>query len=236
MPDGSDTWSGDKTESLHTALINWYARPGDETEAQLEGYRIDVVRDDLLIEIQTRHLGSLRHKLTQLVRQHKVLVVYPIPETKWLVYLAPETGEPLRRRRSPKRGRLTDLFGELVYLGDLLNHPNLALEALLVQTNELRQDDGKGSWRRKGVSIVGHRLIDVVGGARYESGRDLAALIPDTLEAPFTNRDLATALRIRIRLARKMSYSLRRLGVIEEVGKQGRELLFARAHPLCEDV
>ena len=39
--------------SLHAALKLWYADPGDLVEHPVDGYVIDLVRDDLLIEVQT---------------------------------------------------------------------------------------------------------------------------------------------------------------------------------------
>ena len=37
---------------LHAGLKEWVARPGDAFEQPVDGYVIDIVRDDLLIEIQ----------------------------------------------------------------------------------------------------------------------------------------------------------------------------------------
>jgi hypothetical protein len=45
---------------LHASLKQWYARPGDRFEVPVDGFVIDVVRDDLLIEIQTRNFSSLK--------------------------------------------------------------------------------------------------------------------------------------------------------------------------------
>ena len=98
----------------------------------------------------------------------------------------------------------------------------------MIRENELRRNDGLGSWRRSGVSIVGHELIEVVSQVRFRSGRDLAALLPNDLVQPFTNRELAEALDLRRRTAQQMSYSLCRMNQVERVGKRGREVLFAR--------
>src|SRR3970040_1355318 len=51
--------------SLHAALKTWYARPGDELEASVEGYQIDLRRGAQLIEIQTRNFAALKRQLTQ---------------------------------------------------------------------------------------------------------------------------------------------------------------------------
>ena len=55
-------------KALHASLKQWYARPGDQLEVAVDGFVIDIVRDDLLIEIQTRNFSSIKSKLTNLVR------------------------------------------------------------------------------------------------------------------------------------------------------------------------
>ena len=210
--------------SLHAALKEWYARPGDQLEAAVEGFVIDIVRGDLLIEIQTANFSALRRKLTALTEGHAVRLVHPIAREKWIVRLD-AGGRPVGRRRSPRRGRVEDLFNELVHLPTLITRPTFSLEILLIQAEQVLQDDGQGSWRRRGWSVVDHRLLNVVDQALFESPEDLLALLPPALPRPFTNRDLAEALGVRLRLAQKMTYCLRKMGTIDIIGKQGNALL-----------
>src|SRR5690349_24776811 len=93
-------------KALHASLKQWYARQGDRFEVPVSGFVIDIVRDDLLIEIQTGSFASIKSKLSRLVRSHQVRLVYPIVQEKWIIRSA--TGDPGRvlRRKSPKRGRL----------------------------------------------------------------------------------------------------------------------------------
>ena len=70
---------------LHASLKQWMAEPGDRFEVPLDGFFIDVVRDELLIEIQTGGFSPLKKKLRQLTKSHPVRLVYPIAAEKWLV-------------------------------------------------------------------------------------------------------------------------------------------------------
>jgi hypothetical protein len=69
---------------LHEALKRWYAQPGDIFEAPVDGFVVDIVRGDLLIEIQTRNFSAIKRKLEQLLISHSVRLVYPIPSEKWI--------------------------------------------------------------------------------------------------------------------------------------------------------
>ena len=39
--------------ALHAQLKDWYRRPGDRLEQNVGGFVVDLVRGDLLVEIQT---------------------------------------------------------------------------------------------------------------------------------------------------------------------------------------
>ena len=211
--------------SLHAALKEMYALPGDEMEVDVDGYVIDIVRDDLLIEIQTGSFSKLGAKLRVLVETHRVLLVYPVPQVRRIVRIDPDSGERLSTRKSPKRGRYIDLFGELVRIPDLINYSSFSLEVALIEEEQIRCADGRGSWRRKGVSIVDRELVDVIETRRFSGKADFLALLPESLPHPFTNKLLARVLKVRARQAQRVSYCLKRMGAIVEVGRDGREHL-----------
>ncbi len=213
-------------KSLHAVLKDWLTKPGDQQELHIDGFVIDIVRDDLLIEIQTRHLGAMKRKLTKLLPHHPIHLYHPIAAQKWIVRQTVE-GHPISRRKSPKRGQLIDVFTELVRIPHLLTHSNLTLTILLTQQDEIWRDDGQGSWRRKRWSIHDHHLLDVVDQHTFYTEKDWLALLPTNLPQPFTNKELAATLPCRINLAQKITYTLRKIDLIEKVGKKGNALLYA---------
>jgi len=213
-------------KSLHAALKAWCARDGDLLEVEVDGSVIDIVRGETLIEIQTRHFYAMKRKLEKLLGNGKrVHLVYPVPQKKWIVRET-AAGELISRRRSPKRGRVIDVFRELVRIPTVVVHQGFSLEVLLTYQEEVWRDDGQGSWRRKGWSVYDHRLLDVVEKAVFRTPGDYLRLIPDGPPRPFTNRELAEALGCRVGLAQKMTYTLRGMGVLEVAGKWGRVLTF----------
>ena len=211
--------------SLHAGIKDWYSISGDEIEVKVEDFVVDVVRDGLLIEIQTRNLSAIKKKLGKLLLTNQVRLVYPIAKVKWIVYVS-NSGEFVRKRKSPKRGKIIDLFIEMVHLSDLINDKNFSFEVLLIEEEELRSDDGKGSWRRRGVSIKDRKLLKVFDRVVFEDRTDFLKILPENLGVSFTNRVLAKKLGISIRLAQKITYCLRKMNVLIIDGKKKRELLF----------
>ena len=216
-----------RERSLHAELKSWYALPRDRVEVPMDGYVIDLVRRGTLIEIQTRGFAKLKRKLTRLVHTHRVRLVFPIAKRKWIV-TTDTRGQVLRRRLSPKRGAYRDLFAELIRIPHLMTDPNFTLDVLLVDVEEVRCADGRGSWRRRGISVLDTRLLDVRGRRRFRTPADLARLLPARLQEPFTNRALADAAGISPAAAGEMTYALRHMGALSVVGKRSRAYLFAR--------
>lgn len=214
---------------LHAALKSWYARPGDRFEAEVDGFIIDIVRDGLLIEIQTTSLASLKRKLPVLADHHPVRLVVPIPRQKWIVRLAEDGQSVLGRRRSPRRGQIEDIFGELVSFPRLLAHPNFFLEVLLIEEEEVRRYDGSRAWRRRGWVTHQRRLLQIVDQVRFCTPAEMGRLLPPALGEPFGTSDLAAAIARPRRLAQQMAYCLREMGEIEAAGKQGNAILYTRA-------
>jgi hypothetical protein len=218
--------------SLHTALKQWYSQPGDLLETSVDGSIIDIVRGDLLIEIQTRSFTALRHKLERLLVTHPVRLVYPVAAMKWIIRQDAATGKRISRRKSPRRGRAEDLFRELVYLAELASHPGLTVEVLLVHEEELRINDGAGSWRRKGWSIFDRRLIKVTGSFVFTRPEEYLTLLPTDMPRPFTAKELGQCLGMPAWLAYKMVYCLRKMGLIKPTGRRNRATLYAEInHP-----
>ncbi len=214
---------------LHAALKEWYARPEDQFEVPVGGFVVDIVRQDLLIEIQTQNFSAIKRKLIELSACHPVRLVYPVAQEKWIVKLTDDGQGQASRRKSPKRGVVEEVFAELVSFPRLLSNPHFSLEVLLIQEEEVRRYDATRAWRRRGWVTHERRLLRVVDQRLFETSADMAALIPRELIDPFTTSDLAVAIGQRRRLAQRMAYCLRKMGAIVRVGKQGRAILYARA-------
>lgn len=212
-------------KSLHASLKKWVAQPGDQFEVAVDGFVIDIVQGDLLVEIQTGNFASIRSKLNKLVRSHRVRLIYPIAQEKWIVKLPKDEGGETSRRKSPKRGRVEELFWEMVSFPQLLTHPNFSLEVLLTKEEELRRYDNKKNWRRKGWGIVERRLLEVENQILFENPADWHTLLPKGM-GEFTVKDLAEKIGIRKQLSQKMAYCLRKADVIKLIGKRGRANLY----------
>jgi hypothetical protein len=227
-------------KSLHADLKQWYAQADDQLEVPVDGFVIDLVRGDLLVEIQTGSFHPLKHKLAKLAENHPVRLVFPIAQEKWIIRevdagAGEEGGQP-SRRKSPWRGRVEHVFAELVYIPTLLEMQNFSLEVLLIREEEVRRFDARKAraWRRKGWVTAERRLVEVVSRREFNTPRDLADLLPPGLPEAFTARELAKALGQPAWLAQKMVYCLKKLGLITPNGRKGRAIRYSLPTPPAE--
>jgi len=228
--------------SLHAALKRWYTQSTEGVlEVEVDGYRIDIVLGDTLVEIQTRNFAMIKSKLHHLVENHPLRLVYPTPLEKWIVRVDPQTRQVIERRRSPKHGQIADVFTELVSIPGLIAHPNFSLEVLLIRAEEVLIPAGSSirgritrrrpSWRRKGWQVTDRVLLEVIQSRVFTHPDDFQSLFPAALDDPFTARDLARQSGIPLRLAQKMVYCARKMDLVQVVEPRQRGWLYSRTYP-----
>ncbi len=213
---------------LHASLKELVSEPGDRFEVRVDRFVVDILRGDLIVEIQTRSFGSMKAKLHALLATRKIKLIHPIAHERWIVKLARNKKETDTRRKSPKRQGLEAIFSELVSVPDLIDHPNLEIELILVQEDEIRYHDPKKAWRRKGWVVQERRLLDVLDRMIIRSSADLFSLIGSDLPVEFTTADIAKVSGWNRRTAQQAAYCLRGSGAIEMTGKQGNAIIYRK--------
>lgn len=235
--------------SLHRALKEHYACPGDEFEVPIGDFVVDIRRGlsgaggplaiargdgvdggrsarrgrPRVVEIQTGSFKAMGRKLDHLLDEHDVLVVYPVAAR---TVLRRRDGSS---RRSPKRGSVYSLFDELVSLPTMIDHPALSIDVVLAEIGRVQVTDASARRGRGGYRTVDRRLEGIVAVESFASVDDLCRLIPDGLPDEFTTADLAQVAGVDRATAQKMAYCFRPLGVFEEVGRTGRGIIHRRA-------
>lgn len=218
--------------TLHKQLKDYYCGPKSEIEVSVDGYRIDIVDGERLIEIQRSGLSSIRDKTQKLLKNnHCVDIVKPLVVRKRLVKLNKINGKVIDKRWSPKSGCELDLFDELLYFTRVFPHPNLRLICPLVEIEEIRfPGHGRRRRRRSNDFQVKDRTLTKINGSNtYETILDLHKLLPKDLPKPFDTGQLAEQLGVRRFVAQRIAYCLRKTGSAKQVGKRGNAILYELA-------
>jgi hypothetical protein len=222
---------GTKREgSLHRTLKLRYSGEGGETEVVRGSYVCDGINGDgHMIEVQTGSFAPLKKKIPELLLQGPALIVHPIILRK-TIETWDEGGALLRSRRSPRKGSAWDLFDALIHAPELPLLPGLSIELAMVEVTEKRVLDGKGSWRRKGASIVDRSITAYRETIALGAPRDYRFFLPVPAGESFTAKGLAAAAGIAPETAGKALYVLSRIGLVERVGKAGNAYVYRLAN------
>jgi len=217
---------GEKT--VHSVLKNYFAPNVACHEIKVGGFVADIASEHEIIEIQTRNFDKLRQKLIAFLALLPVTIVYPIPKTKWIRWVNPQTGEINPPRKSPKNGTPYEIFPELYKIKNQLTHPNLGLCIVLINVEEYRFLDGWSKDKKKGSTRIDRIPSELIDEIRISQLADYQVLIPATLLDPFTTTDYKKASGIRLSLAQTALNILLHVGVVERVGKKGNSYLYSR--------
>jgi hypothetical protein len=209
--------------SLHRELKFQYAGQDGQIEAEVAGFVADGINaEGEYIEVQTGSFGPLKKKALALQR---LRVIHPVIITKYIEVFNTK-GRLQYRRKSPRKGSPWDLFNVLVYAPELPQTPGLVIELALVDAAEQRVQDGKGSWRRRGVSIRDRRILALRERITLEKPSDYNRFVPFKKKEKFTSALLAQKAGISVDLARKALYVLAKLGIVKKTGKRGNSFVY----------
>jgi ribosomal protein S25 len=217
---------GEKT--LHAVLKHCYEPDSANHEQKIGSFVADIVTEDGIIEIQTRAFDRLRKKLSEFLEIAPVTVVYPIPSTKWLLWIDEKTGETTKKRKSPKRGSIYDSINELYKIKPMLSHPNFRLCMVFIAMEEYRCLNGWSRDKKKGSTRFDRIPIEIIDEVRVDSPVDFLKFVPDELKKQFTSKDFAKTAKIRLDIAQTALNILHHTEVVQRVGKQGNMYVYER--------
>lgn len=226
VPRGREGIGTYKEKTLHAVLKNYFEPDASKHEVRESGFVADISNGSGIIEIQTRSFNALRRKLGVFLKNGPVTVVYPIAQTKWLIWLDEQTGLTSPRRKSPKTGRPWEIFFELYRIKPLLSDPNLTLCAVMLDIEEYRLLNGWSADRKKGSSRFERIPAALKDEIFIRCPEDYKKLLPPGLPELFTSTDFKEQGRISRSAAQTALNVLNSLGVVERESKKGNTFLY----------
>jgi hypothetical protein len=205
-----------------------YAGRGGKTEETAGEFVADGISEKgEYIEVQTGSFAPLKKKIKALARQKNVRIIHPIAVNKKIDVYG-QDGKLLYRRKSPKKGTHWDIFDVLLYAPELPLIKGVTIEAAMIDITEKRIRDGKGSWRRKGISIMDKELSAWHESIIFEKPSDYLRFIPFKKKEEFTTALLSERSDIDTWTARKVLYVLTKLKIVKRIGKKGNAWVYVR--------
>ena len=184
----------------------------------------DVLDGDTIFEIQTGPFSPLKAKIEWILENtaYNIVVIHPIAETKWINYINAKSGDIEKRQKSPRKGKFTDIAGELYYLRDFIGNPRFSLVLLMMEAEQYKKNTVKDARRRPKYQKYELIPVSLLRAQIFKSAEDYKCFVPDSLPDTFCVKDYSRASGIRGRDAYSIVKTLVFLGFFEESGKIGR--------------
>ncbi|QNU65418.1 hypothetical protein EHE19_010760 [Ruminiclostridium herbifermentans] len=217
---------GEKT--LHAVLKHYFEPYTANHEVRMGSFVADIVGENGIVEIQTGNFNKLRKKLETFLEVTTVTVVYPIPSTKWIVWIDDSTGEVTDKRKSTKKGSPYEAFFELYKIKSFLTHHNFRLCIVMIDIIEYRKLDGWSEDRKKGSSRYERIPVEIIDEIYIDNKWDFEKLIPQDMPKNFTSKDFKKLSALNLKKAQTAMNILQYVGVIKQIGKDGRLHLYEK--------
>lgn len=213
-------------KTIHAILKHYYAPNEEMHEIPIGSYVADIYNGEEIIEIQNGNFYKIRTKLEALLAEFPVTVVYPIPHTKWLIWIDEQTGEFSAKRKSPVTGTIYRAFSELYRIKEYLNNENLRFRFPLIDLEEYRLLNGWSRDKKKGSSRFDRLPVALWGEVSIERKEDYLQLLPYGLPEEFTSGDLSEMARIPVKTAGLVLNIMTFLRLTKQIGKKGHFNLY----------
>jgi hypothetical protein len=213
-------------KTLHAVVKDYYTAEGMAQEVKIGPFIADISYDGGVIEVQTRQLFKLKGKLRHFLPLGDVTVVYPVAGKKRVVWIDSENGLATKARKSPKTGAVCHAFHELYGIKEFLRHPNLKIIVALIDLDEYRLLNRRGSDPKRGARRYDRLPASLAGEVRISAPGDWRGLVPRGLGETFNTEDFARHAGVNRAHAREALNLLHHMGVAERTGKQGNAWIY----------
>ena len=219
--------------TLHEKLKNYYAElTNGKTEVKLNGFYCDVVSGNEVYEIQTANLSVLANKISSLISDYSVTIIFPIAQHT-VIQWKTEDFELLSERKSPRKETEYRLFKEITKLLHFIDNPNFKIILLKadiletrIKTNSPVQLKNKSRRWKKNWYKHDKDLLKINEEIVLNSSRSYINLVRNiTADNDFSLKQLQQN-KLCGKYAGLIIWTLKKLEAIKETSKKGNEKFY----------
>lgn len=216
----TDGYSGIGTlseKSMHAVLKRYFEPDETRHEISIGGFVADIVGENGIVEIQTRSLYGMNKKLDAFLQCCNVTVVYPIVNTKRIIWTDKDTGEIKITRVGGRRKTIFDALHEIYHVRRYIQNPRFSICLVILEADDYRIQKGKSKSRRNCIcDRIPTKIIDEI----YLQGpSDYLMFLPAGLPHEFTSADVSSLGKMHISSAQSLLYFLNEANLVERIGK-----------------
>ena len=169
-----------------------HADNGDTKKAKKRRFVADILYKNTIYEIQTGGFAPLKDKIQWILdnTSYNIAVLHPIAETKWVSYINKDSGQIENRKKSPRKGKFTDIASDLYFFRDFLLSPRFSLVLLMMEAEEYRKNIALSGARRPRYRKYEMIPISLLRTYVFKCAEDYKLFIPEDLGETFASRNI----------------------------------------------
>ena len=190
----------------------------------------DILLENTVYEIQTGSFAPLTRKIQWILdnTSYNIAVIHPIAETKWVSIINSKSGDIESRKKSPQKGKITDLASELYYLRDFISSPRFSLVILMMEAEQYKKNITKDTRRRPKYKKYEMIPISLLRAYIFRNSYDYSLFLPDALPEKFTVGEYQKIAKIYGLDAYSIVKTLCHIGLLTADGKIGRAIAYTK--------
>lgn len=186
-----------KEKRLHKIIKNFVCPDESFHEADIGSYVADVCKNGIIYEIQTKNLCALCPKLKYYLSNtdYDIKIIHPVISGKMIYRICPESGELIRKKRSPLHKGHIDLLPELYGIREFIGDPRISVTVMLIEADEYRYSE-RVRFRKSGAydsELFPTALVDI---AEYNCADDFRQFLPD-IDGRFSASDFSKLTKLK---------------------------------------
>ena len=216
-------------KSTHAILKEYLCTDISKHEKRVRGYIADIFDSETntITEIQTQDFSRLRGKIESYTPEFNLNIVYPVNSIKYINWVDTNSGEVVERRKSPSRDNKYKIFKELYKIRSHLTNKQITFSIILLETEEYKYLDGYGRNNKNKATKIDKIPIKILETITFNINSGYDDFIPEALKnKSFTSSEFSKVVKCKIELAQTTLLILTDLGVVERIGKSGRNILY----------
>ena len=219
---GIGTYSEKRLHRILKSLI------ADESfqEVPIGDYVADVLKDGIITEVQTggfqKYLPKLRYYLDK--TEFRIRLIIPIIAEKTIIRIDEDTGEIIRKKRSPLKGNGFDGLAALYPIRQILPSDRVETELLFIAAEEHRYSE-RIRYRKAGAYISELFPTELMGQIRLKEEKDFLDFIPKQTE--FTAKEYSDFSKKKGRELYSCLNTLCAMGLLTK-RKDGKAYVFSK--------
>jgi hypothetical protein len=215
-----------KEKDIHKSIKFLIDSDENNHEKKIGKFHVDVLNKNGIFEVQTRSFYKLKEKIVELSKDNYFTIVFPISRIKTIIVINSNSGELIRKRKSPKKGSIYDFLLELYTIRDLVDIENLRYRIIIIDSIEYRDSETKVGRYKRTLKKIQNEPVDIIEDISLERINDIYKFLNLDIQGEFDANLFSKIKSLSLNDSRTVLNMLERLNIVKRIRKEKNKYIY----------